>query len=94
MCADLRLRDSFLLDRLWIAPTNQVAGEINQRLQEWRAASARDLGILKALTQLVTPIKSNLRLDGGHQIDLIERIETLDLPPHILRFLKAARARY
>jgi hypothetical protein len=86
MCPDLRQQDPFLLDRLWIAPTNQLAGEINQRLQQWRAASARDLGILKALTQLITPIKSNPRLDEGHQIDFIEGIETPDLPPHILRF--------
>jgi hypothetical protein len=56
--------------------------------------SARDLGILKALTELVTPSKSNPRLDEGHQIDFIERIETPDLPPHIVVFMKATRARY
>jgi hypothetical protein len=86
MCADLRPQDPFPLDRLWIAPTNQLAGEINQRLQEWRAGSACDLGILKALTQLVTLIKSNPRLDEAHQIDFIERIDTPDLPLHILHF--------
>jgi hypothetical protein len=86
MCADLRPQAPFPLDRLWIAPTNQMIGEINQRLQEWRAGTARDLGILKALTELVTPSQSNPRLDEGHKIDFIERIETPDLPPHILRF--------
>jgi hypothetical protein len=86
MCADLRPHEPFPVDRLWIAPTNQLAGEINQRLQEWRAGSARDLGILKAMTQLVTPIKSNPRLDEADQIDFIERIDIPDLPLHILDF--------
>jgi hypothetical protein len=86
MSADLKPQDPFPLDRLWIAPTNQLVGEINQRVQEWRAGSARDLGILNALTELVTSSKSNPRLDEGHQIAFIERIEIPDLPPHILRF--------
>jgi hypothetical protein len=86
MCADLRPQEPLPLDRLLIAPTNQLVGEINQRLQEWRAASARDLRISKALTQLVTSIKSNRRLDESHQSDFIERIETPDLPSHILHF--------
>jgi hypothetical protein len=45
-----------------------------------------DLRLLKALTQLVTPIKSNPRMDEGHQIDFIERIETPDLHLHIRPF--------
>jgi hypothetical protein len=86
MCADLRPYVPFRLDRLWIAPTNQLAREINQRLHEWRAGSARDLGILKALTKLVTAIKSNPSLDEAHQIDFIETVDTPDLPLHILHF--------
>jgi hypothetical protein len=78
--------EPFPLDRLWIAPTNQLAREINQRLQEWRTGGARDLGILRDVTHLITPVKSNPRLEEAHQIDLIERIETFDLPLYILHF--------
>jgi hypothetical protein len=94
VCADLRPQDLFPLDRLWTAPTNQLAGEVNRRLQECRAASARGLGIVKALTQLVTPIKSSPRLDHGHQIDFIERIETPDFSPISFILTKAIHARY
>jgi hypothetical protein len=54
---------------------------------------ARDLGILRALTQLVAPITSNPGLDEGHQIDFIETFESLDLASHILHFLKAIQER-
>jgi hypothetical protein len=44
-------------------------------------ARARDLGISRALTQLVTQIRSNPGLDEGHQIDFIEKFDSPDLDP-------------
>jgi hypothetical protein len=54
LCEALRPQDDSLLiavDR----PTNRLAGAMNQKIQEWKGARARDLGILQVLTQLVTP---------------------------------------
>jgi hypothetical protein len=47
-----------------------------------------DLGMSRALTQLVNPTTSNPGLDEGHQIDFIESFESPDLPPQILHFYK------
>jgi hypothetical protein len=41
---------------------------------------------LKALNQLVTATRPNPRLDEGHQINFLERIETPDFPPDVLHF--------
>jgi hypothetical protein len=68
------------------SPSKSTGWEINQRIQEWRGAGARGLGILRALTQLVTPTRSNTGLDEGHQIDFIENFESPDLPPHVFHF--------
>jgi hypothetical protein len=86
LCEGIMPENHFPLDRLWIAPTNRLAKEINERIQAWRSASARNLGTLRSLTRLINPFRSNPGLDEGHQIDFIETIETPDLPPHVLHF--------
>jgi hypothetical protein len=90
---DLRPQDRFPLDRLWIVPTNRLAGEINQKIQEWTGARARDLRILREVTQLVTPTTSNLGLDEGHQIDLIENLKVPTLHSISFIFMQVIHAR-
>jgi hypothetical protein len=49
----------FSVDRLWSAPTNRLAGEINKRIHEWPDNGTRDLGRLQALIHLISPCRSN-----------------------------------
>jgi hypothetical protein len=86
LCDGISPAESFPEDRLWIAPTNRLAAEISQRIQAWRSSNPCDLGILRALTQLITPCKTNPGLNEAHQIDFIEKLDTPDLPPHISHF--------
>jgi hypothetical protein len=86
LCRDLSAAQEFPVDRPWIAPTNRLAREINERMQEWRWSGARNLGRLQALIYLISPCRTNSGLNEAHQIDFVRKIETPDLAPHILHF--------
>jgi hypothetical protein len=51
LCADLMPARAFPVDRLWIAPTNRLAMEINNRIQNWKSTEALHLGIIKSINQ-------------------------------------------
>jgi hypothetical protein len=70
---------AFPLDRLWIAPTNRLAMEINNRTQNWRSTEARHLDIIKSINQLITPTRTRPGLSECHQIDFVQKVEAYEL---------------
>jgi hypothetical protein len=86
LCHDVNPTDSFPLDRLWIAPTNQLVKEINQWMQEWRPqAGAVPLQAVMSLTKIIQRQDYNPGIGLCHQRDFTESIDSPDLPPHVLK---------
>jgi hypothetical protein len=83
LCDGLESTEPFPLDRLWIAPTNGLAEQVNQKLQAWRATPDTALGSVRSLAELIPDRKYNPGLSECRQSEFIEMIDTLDLPPHI-----------
>jgi hypothetical protein len=80
--------DAFPLDRLWISSVNRLGSEINHSIQEWRRSGTPPLGNVYASTELITPLPESPGFSRCHQIDFIEKIDTLDMPVHCLSLLE------
>jgi hypothetical protein len=87
-CRGLEPGEIFPLDWQWICPTNKLAGQVNNSIQQWRGTEANYLGTICAMTELVTPLPESPGLTKCQQIDFIEKFDTPDLPPHRLSFFK------
>jgi hypothetical protein len=67
--------------------TNKLANEVTGDLHQWRSQEAPLLGVVSALVELIKPLTNCLGLSESEQFDVIEGVDTLDLPPtniHIL----------
>jgi hypothetical protein len=84
LCEGLAPSDRFPLDRLWIAPTNKLASQINQELQEWRSTGAQFLGTVQAESRIESQFTNVRHLPRSLQVDFADNVEDPDLPPHVL----------
>jgi hypothetical protein len=88
LCQDLAPSDQFPLDRLWIAPTNKLANQINQELQEWRGEAAAFLGTVQAESRIDSQLTNCPQLARSLQRDFADNVDDPDLPPHMLTIFK------
>jgi hypothetical protein len=72
------------VDSLWIARTNLLVDQINQKLPTWRATPDTALGPTQSLAELIPDTKYNPGLSECHQTEFIETTDTPDPRPHIL----------
>jgi citrate lyase alpha subunit len=60
--------------------------QISHHSQQWTTQEAQSFGIVSAVTELIKPLPNCPRLSEVQQIDFIEKIDTLGLPPNDIHF--------
>jgi hypothetical protein len=69
LCERVAPSDPFPLKRLWIAPTNKLANQIDQELQNWRQSGAQYLGTVQAESRIESQFTNCPHLPRALQID-------------------------
>jgi hypothetical protein len=72
----------FPLDRQSICTTNKFGSQVNHDLQQWRSQKTRLLAVIPAFTLFTQPLPNCPGFSESHQLDVIEKIDTPDLPPN------------
>jgi hypothetical protein len=87
-CLRLEPHDPFPLDCQWICATNKLANQVIHDFQQWRSKRAQSVGVVSALTPLITPLSNCPGLFESQQINFIKKIDTSDLPPNEIDILE------